>query len=84
MKWEYYTARHMSQDVLDSLGEWGWELVNIYGGVAYFKRPKEDYGEQEETLEEEDKEAASQEDAAEQQVNHQKSHIGELYSRAYE
>ena len=45
---------------------------------------EEMYGNNEEALEEEDKEAASQEDSTEQQVNHQKSHIGELYSRAYE
>ena len=117
MKWEYNRIVVKSDRYINPLndddtypyieeaGLDGWELVAVDDGVAYFKRPKEDYGtlttttdtavytkefleemygNKEETLEEEDKEAASQEDTAEQQVYYQKSHIGELYSRAYE
>ena len=48
-QWEYATAPilvHVTQQILDSWGQDGWELVQVVPGpnaenlVAYFKRPK--------------------------------------------
>ena len=49
-KWEYITVPvlvHATKQILDNMGEDGWELVQVVPGmnpeslVAYFKRPKE-------------------------------------------
>lgn len=86
MKWEY-TVRFIapsdwnecssekSLELLQLLGLGDWELVTIYGGLGFFKRPKEDYGEEEAV-----KEAHSEEDTSKPQ---RCSAAGELYSRAY-
>ncbi len=45
-KWEYYVTDELLDvepiygvELLDKLGREGWELVAIYGGIAYLKRP---------------------------------------------
>ena len=49
-KWEYFTApilSHVSQQILNTVGSEGWELVQLVPGpnpdtlVGYFKRPVE-------------------------------------------
>lgn len=64
-----------SLELLQLLGLGDWELVTIYAGLGFFKRPKEDYG-KEETV----KEAHSEEDTNQPQGC---PSAGELYSAAY-
>jgi hypothetical protein len=85
MKWKYagvsLDGREaggtcITEDLLKISGDRGWELVTIYNDVAYFKCPKENYGEEEAV-----KEAHSEEDTNKPQ---RPSTAGQLYSRAYE
>ena len=86
MKWEYKLAWYPHWEewkdqvkeyavYLNSFGELGWELFAIHDGIIYFKRPKEDYGEEEKV-----EEAQSEEDTDQPQ---RVSTIGELYNAAY-
>ena len=92
MKWEYnrFLVRSDEWDnslddefihkTMDRLGEDGWELVSVDDGIAYFKRLKEDNGQEEETIQE-----TRQEDTDQEDTYQPKSSInpGELYSKAY-
>lgn len=80
--WDYYITSFSDleiprrTEVLREIGARGWELVAIDRGVAYFKCPRKDHGEEEAV-----KEARSEENTDQPQ---RVSAIGELYSRAYE
>lgn len=88
MKWEYNRMVVASEEgvgpldddfvyeFMQRLGKENWELVTVSDGVAYFKRPREDNGEEEAV-----KEAHSEEDTDQPQ---RCSTAGQLYSRAYE
>lgn len=77
MKWEYLrTYAYSDVGHINTLGALGWELVALYHDEAYFKRPLEDYGEEEEIIEEE----TTQEDPNPPQ---RVATAGELYANAY-
>lgn len=40
MKWEYKRAIALDDDELNEIGDKGWELVAVDGGVYHFKRQR--------------------------------------------